>query len=258
MDLTIFIDGGSRGNPGPAAAGVVIRDRADDCPLHEAGYFIGRATNNVAEYKALIKALEVGRQFESPSLHIHSDSELLVKQMTGEYRVRSSDLVPLHAQAQSLLIEVEAWQIRHVPREANRRADELANLAMDRKCDVIVYSSLGQAAASASAMVLPADVPLPAPSSEAVAPPQRPAQPRVGSPRWTAEFIDPPQGPCGARCAAGTVFTFGPGTPEGMCIHAAAVILDEGPLVWNDPQQRQDTTFCPRCRAKIRIERIDE
>ena len=94
--------------------------------------------------------------------------------------------------------------------------------------------------------------------AEAVAPPTRPEPPRRGAPRWIAEFVDPPSGDCRAKCKAGETYRFGPATPEGMCIHAAAVVFDEGPLVWDDPDQRESYTFCPRCKAKIRIERIDE
>ena len=284
MDLLIYIDGGSRGNPGPAAAGVVISDQDSERTLHEGGYFLGRATNNAAEYHGLIRALELTRGFDARRVHINSDSELIVKQITGEYRVKSPDLMPLYEKAQGLLLALGAWQIQHVPREENHRADQLANIALDRKRDVIISSTLagvsgvsGGAVASGvsaegaavslaegtevsaePAVILPPDVPLAEPQWAAVAPPTRPQQPRQVSPRWTAEFVDPPADGCPARCAAGTVYRFGPGAPGGMCIHAAAVVFDEGPLVWDDPKQREDITFCPRCRAKIRIQRTDE
>ena len=280
MDVTIYIDGGSRGNPGPAAAGVVLRDHADDRTLHEGGYFLGRVTNNAAEYGALVKALQLAQELGARCVHVHSDSELVVRQITGEYRVKSADLTPLFEQAQGLLLAFEVWQIRHVPREENTRADQLANIAMDRKRDVIISSTLGRppaaggaadAAASETisgpvptatgaeaAMVLPPDALLPVSDHEAIAPPQRPEQPRAGTPQWTAEILAAPGAECPRRCAVGTVFRFGPGTPEGMCVHAAAVVFDEGPLVWDDPAQREDFTFCPRCRARIRIERTDE
>ena len=274
MDLIIHFDGGSRGNPGPAAAGVVIHDKASDLALHEAGYFLGTATNNVAEYQGLVRALKIATQMGAASLDIHSDSELVVKQITGEYRVKSELLTPLFEQAQGLLLEIEAWQIEYVPRAENSRADQLANLAMDRKRDVVIthISPAGWLTPSPDGQAAESDArPDATPAAElaqamgwdalqknAVAPPTRPVQPRCGSPRWIVEFIVPPSGDCGAKCKAGEVFRFGPATPKGMCIHAAAVVLDEGPLVWDDPKQREAFTFCPRCGAKMRIERIDE
>ena len=274
MDLIVHIDGGSRGNPGPAAAGVVIHDRATDLAMHEGGYFLGQATGNAAEYHGLIRALELATQMGVRRLEIYSDSELIVKQITGEYRVKSPDLMPLFEQAQGLLLAVESWQIQHVPRDENRRADQLVNIALDRKRDVIISgtpadtpaNAPGDAATGRStppapvepALILPPDTPLADAPPAAVAPPSRPVQPRCASPQWTAEFLEAPAGECPSRCTAGTLYRFGPGTPAGMCIHAAAVVFDEGPLVWDDPQQRQDVTFCPRCRAKIRIRRTDE
>ena len=274
MDLIIHFDGGSRGNPGPAAAGVVIHDKASDLALHEAGYFLGTATNNAAEYQGLIRALRLAGQMGAASLDINSDSELVVKQITGEYRVKSEVLTPLFDEAQSLLVEIEVWQIEYVPRSENARADQLANLAMDRKRDVVIthISPAGWLAPSSGGQTAESD---PGPEStppvepaqamgwdalqkNAVAPPTRRAQPRCGSPRWIVEFIVPPSGDCRAKCKVGEVFRFGPATPERMCIHAAAVVLDEGPLVWDDPNQREAFTFCPRCGAKMRIERIDE
>ncbi len=137
MALVVHFDGGARGNPGPAGAGVVIATEAGDC-LHEGGYFLGPMTNNAAEYNALILALRRAAEMPPDQLRLHSDSELLVRQITGEYRVKNPVLQQLHEQAQLLLLKVKSWTIHHVRREHNRRADELANLAMDRETDVIV------------------------------------------------------------------------------------------------------------------------
>lgn len=138
MGLVMHVDGGSRGNPGPAGAGVVISDDAGT-RLHEGAYFLGNQTNNSAEYQALIRGLRRAESLAGRPLHIHSDSELLVRQLIGEYRVKSEALAGLFAQAQTLLLRFGGWQIRHVPRAQNRRADELANIAMDRRRDVIVF-----------------------------------------------------------------------------------------------------------------------
>lgn len=106
--------------------------------LYEAAYFLGRQTNNAAEYLALIQALKQAERYESQSLCVYSDSELLVRQISGQYRVKSPKLAQLYQQVQLLLLKVSTWSIRHLPREENTRADELANLAMDQQRDIVV------------------------------------------------------------------------------------------------------------------------
>jgi len=130
------IDGGSRGNPGPAGAGVVIRAADDGTPLHTGGWFLGRATNNVAEYTALLRGLEAAATLGAKQIEVLSDSELLVRQMRGEYRVKNAGLRPLFEQAQGLAGRFEGFAIRHVRRERNQDADKLANQAMDAKRNV--------------------------------------------------------------------------------------------------------------------------
>jgi ribonuclease HI len=126
---TIHIDGAARGNPGPAAASFVIQPLGE--PAIEAAQTLGTATNNVAEYQALIHALIRAKELSLARLNIHSDSELLVKQMNGEYRVKHPDLIPLYQHAQSLLGSFEQVTISHVRREQNKRADELCNEVLD-------------------------------------------------------------------------------------------------------------------------------
>ncbi|MBK8916084.1 MAG: reverse transcriptase-like protein [Phycisphaerales bacterium] len=150
MGLIVHFDGGARGNPGPAGAGVVICDD-DEKPLFEAGYFLGPLTNNAAEYNALLRSLERIALAPPQPVRLHSDSELLVRQITGEYQVKSPALEQLYMQAQRLLLRISHWSIRHVRRDANRRADQLANLAMDERRDVVVLDRLSPAAPSASA-----------------------------------------------------------------------------------------------------------
>jgi ribonuclease HI len=133
--ITLQFDGGSRGNPGPAGIGVVLR-AADGTPVVTLGRFIGRATNNVAEYKALITALEKARELGARRIRVLGDSELIVKQMRGEYRVKNPDLRALYDEAQDLFKSFPAATIDHNYREENSLADRLANLAMDRKADV--------------------------------------------------------------------------------------------------------------------------
>jgi ribonuclease HI len=124
------IDGASRGNPGPAAYAVVIHDPAGQLVL-ELAKRIGRETNNVAEYYALLAALDYATSQGIGALRIQSDSELLVRQIEGRYRVKSSDLKPLHERASKLIRQLAYFAIEHVPREQNRDADALANLALD-------------------------------------------------------------------------------------------------------------------------------
>src|SRR6476620_3024631 len=128
-------DGGSRGNPGPAGIGVVVR-AADNTPLVTLGRFIGRATNNVAEYRALIIALEEAKKLGATKILIRGDSELIIKQMRGEYRVKHPDMKELYDEAQFLLHQFDEAKIEHNLRHKNELADKLANLAMDRRQDV--------------------------------------------------------------------------------------------------------------------------
>jgi ribonuclease HI len=133
--LTLQFDGGSRGNPGPAGIGVVVT-AADGTPLVTLGRYIGRATNNVAEYRALIIAMEEARKLGAKRIVIRGDSELIIKQMRGEYRVKNPDMKALYEEAQSLITEFEHAKIEHNLRDKNELADQLANLAMDRRVDV--------------------------------------------------------------------------------------------------------------------------
>ncbi len=135
--IIIHTDGGSRGNPGPAAAGFVLTDPAGT-QLQAKGIFIGRATNNVAEYTALVKALESAKQIGAKQVTVFSDSELLVKQVNGEYRVKSEQLRPLFQQARKLLGEFENWKVQHIARDKNKEADKLVNRVLDCRQDIIV------------------------------------------------------------------------------------------------------------------------
>jgi ribonuclease HI len=124
------IDGGSRGNPGPASYGVVIRDGRGEI-VAKLKKYIGRMTNNVAEYYGLIAALDYAESHSVKAIRIESDSELLVKQMRGQYKVKSEDLRPLFERALKMSKAFESFRIEHVYREQNREADALANEALD-------------------------------------------------------------------------------------------------------------------------------
>jgi ribonuclease HI/predicted RNA-binding Zn-ribbon protein involved in translation (DUF1610 family) len=133
--LTLEFDGGSRGNPGPSGIGVVVR-AADGTPLVTLGRFLGKCTNNVAEYRALITAMEEARKLGARKIIIRGDSELIIKQMKGEYRVKHPDMKALYDEAQNLVGKFEQAKIEHNLRHKNELADKLANLAMDRRQDV--------------------------------------------------------------------------------------------------------------------------
>jgi ribonuclease HI len=124
------VDGASRGNPGPASYGVLIR-RPDGTEVLRLKKYLGRTTNNVAEYYALLTALDYALTHGIPKLRVQSDSELLVRQMQGYYKVKSQSLKPLHEQARKLAARLGYFSIEHVPRELNEEADRLANEALD-------------------------------------------------------------------------------------------------------------------------------
>jgi len=126
------IDGGSRGNPGPAAWGVAFLDDQGGCPEGHAGT-LGRATNNVAEYQALIEALRLAEASGARNVEIFADSELIVRQVRGLYRVKHPDLKPLLGEAMRRIRGFDAFRIEHVPRERNKQADMLVNMALNRE-----------------------------------------------------------------------------------------------------------------------------
>ena len=123
-------DGGSRGNPGPAAWGVVVLDPEGRAVEGFAGA-IGRATNNVAEYTGLLEALSLALARKADDVELLADSELVVKQVRGEYKVRHPDLIPLHAEAVRRIARLRRFKIGHVPREKNKDADKLVNRALN-------------------------------------------------------------------------------------------------------------------------------
>lgn len=133
--LIVHADGGARGNPGPAAIGAVVVDPSTDPPTVVAtvSETIGVATNNVAEYRAVIAGLEAAAHHGAREVELRADSQLVVRQLEGEYRVKHADLKPLHAQARRLLDGFEATRVLHVPREQNADADALVNAALDRE-----------------------------------------------------------------------------------------------------------------------------
>ena len=128
--LKINVDGASRGNPGRAGIGIVIKDSSGKV-LKEIREFIGNTTNNVAEYRAMLRALEVARDLKGDSLLILTDSEMVANQLNGKYKVKSKDLIHLYDLAKERISSFQKVTIQHVPRNQNKDADNLANLAID-------------------------------------------------------------------------------------------------------------------------------
>jgi ribonuclease HI len=129
--LVVNVDGGARGNPGPAAIAAVLREPGGEL-IDERGETIGRATNNVAEYKALLLGIELAAAQGASEVELVGDSELIVRQVKGEYKVKDATMKELHAQVKRALSDFDNWSIRHVRREHNAEADRLVNEALDR------------------------------------------------------------------------------------------------------------------------------
>jgi ribonuclease HI len=128
--LVVNVDGGARGNPGPAAIAAVVQAPGGEV-IEERGEQIGRATNNVAEYKALLLGIELAAALGTRELELIGDSELIVKQVKGEYKVKDATMRELHAEVKRALLDFERWSIRHVRREHNGDADRLVNETLD-------------------------------------------------------------------------------------------------------------------------------
>jgi ribonuclease HI len=130
VKVVVHVDGGARGNPGPAAAAAVL-SAPDGAVLDEASTFLGEATNNVAEYRGLLLGLERARALGATEVEVVNDSELVAKQVNGEYKVKHAAMKPLHAEALEALKGFATWSIRSVPRAQNADADALVNQALD-------------------------------------------------------------------------------------------------------------------------------
>lgn len=133
-EATLFADGGARGNPGPAASGAVLVD-SEGAVITEIGLYLGTATNNVAEWTALCIGLEAALEHGIRRLAVRLDSELVVKQMNGEYRVKHAGLLPLYKEARELMRKFESVDFAHVRREKNKLADSLVNRVLDAQTE---------------------------------------------------------------------------------------------------------------------------
>jgi ribonuclease HI len=131
VKLVVHVDGGARGNPGPAAAAAVLSDADSGQVVDEATEFLGHTTNNVAEYRGLLLGLARASALGATAVEVINDSELVAKQVNGEYKVKHPDMKALHAEALAALAGFDAWVIRSVPRSKNVDADALVNQALD-------------------------------------------------------------------------------------------------------------------------------
>jgi len=222
--FVLFTDGGSRGNPGPAAAGVVLTD-ADGRTIYAAGHFLGKATNNVAEYRGLLLGIAEAVDRGVRRLKVRSDSELMVRQINGQYKVKSPFLKELYAEALERIEQLEQFGIVHISRQSNLQADQLVNDALDRRMNV------GDAATE-GALPWPPD-------------------------RFTAECTADGCEACPAVVSAGGQWRFDGATPAGLCVHAAAGIL--AAVTAARPGSKTVGARCvkPGCKAAFDV-RIDQ
>ena len=237
-EASLYVDGGARGNPGPAASVYLIKS-ADGRTLRSEGHFIDHATNNVAEYVALVRGLEAAKDLGIKELSIFSDSELMVKQIIGEYKVKNPDLKDLHEQAQMVLLAFDRWRIRHVSRDSNREADRLVNLTIDK-----ALADLGLPAGDESETV--ADRAEVFPLAETG---------HVSVKVMVEVATQPAQGGCPAGLQRGQCFAFGALCPPGMCLDAMQSVLPKVLALQADPTEKGRVVRCqrPGCGAVFRL-----
>jgi probable phosphoglycerate mutase len=229
MPWTAYIDGGSRGNPGPSAAGVQILDDAGRV-IFSGGFFLGQLTNNGAEYNGLLAALDLLARAAASEIEIVSDSELMVRQINGEYKVRAAQLLPLYEEAKQRLKNFSGWKMRHVYREENSQADKLANDAMDARHDVVARDDL-------SLIERP----------EAPAATEPPAAAEPAETQVTVAVLDPPaENACPAKMRRGATFAFAARTPERLCVHACAGLLPQVIALQADPRLSPARAACTK------------
>jgi len=236
MKLKIHTDGGSRGNPGPAGAGVAITDERGR-RIFEAGFFLGRMTNNMAEYHGLLRGLDYAERARASEVLIVSDSELLVRQLNGEYRVKNANLKDLFDEAMAALRRIGKWKVQHVRRDSNHRADELANLAMDAAHDVIEFDGRGD----------------PQPDRAQIN-----HGPHIGAgstadrraTRVTARCIrGSMDSGCPAPCRPGDAIVFEKTVPAGICLTIAPVLLAAVQKAQASPEECNASCPRPTCGA---------
>ncbi len=245
LNLTLHFDGGARGNPGPAAAGVVLRSDGGEALL-EAGYLLGKMTNNQAEYSALLIGVRAANQWGAEQLTIYGDSELLVRQLTGQYRVKSEGLLPLFEDAQQQLRQLQLWRIHHVPRHQNARADELLNRALDTDEDVI------------EVQLRDAPPPLTARRDQATTGAERTGTERESAQRIIVEVVrEATAHACPTSCISGSRFVVEDLLPAGLNLDLATKLLERINILRGLAQRGEKPepamVICSRCGAKLQV-----
>jgi len=236
MEANVYIDGGARGNPGPAGSGYLVKSPGGEVLASES-HFIDHATNNQAEYIALIRALRGAADLGISELNIFSDSELLVRQIIGIYRVKNPALKELFEQAQRALLTFNRWQIRHIPREQNSEADDLVNSAIDEGLRQKTSRERDTARVSGQ--------------SE----PQPPASAAAATMKVLVEVMtegDPEI--CSAGLRKGQCFVFSNVTPGGLCMRAMQDLLPAVAAMQGGQNDRQVVRCTePGCRAVFQL-----
>lgn len=254
--LELYVDGGSRGNPGPAASAYILKEPGGKT-LEAKGLFLGRATNNVAEYTALTQGLTAAKKFEIEELHIFSDSELMVRQIIGEYRVKSPELKDLFYEVQKLLLAFDRWQIKHVRRELNAEADRLVNETLDHPGggEEDEFDAADEFLAEAEEISeteageeIEADV-----DDDVNAETDTEADVKV-----LVEVVSPcGRGVCPAQLQKGQCFVFSGFVPAGLCIHSAQLLLSAVLALRQNlrSQRKPPLVKCPRpgCGATFKL-----
>lgn len=245
--IELYVDGGSRGNPGPAASAYVIKRGSGEI-VKAKGFHLGQATNNVAEYTALLRGLEAVLILDVRELDIFSDSELMVKQLIGEYRVRSEDLMELFEQVQRKLLNFDRWQIKHIRREFNKDADRLVNETLDFGGEIEEPEESLEISEEPSMAKKPAREPARKPKKK-IAP--------VGPRKILAEVVSVSGEPgCENPMQAGQCFVFSQCVPAGLCVHAAMSLLPIVLDMQNDPCEdspREVSCSRPGCSVRFRL-----
>jgi uncharacterized repeat protein (TIGR04076 family) len=248
--IELYVDGGSRGNPGPAASAYVIK-RSSGETVKAKGFHLGHSTNNVAEYTALLRGLEAIMTLGVRELDIYSDSELMVKQIIGEYRVRSQDLMELFEQVQRKLLNFDRWQIKHIRREFNKEADRLVNETLD------FGDEIDEPEESLEISEEPPKPKKAAPKTSKKAKKQTVSAIPVVPRKILAEVItiSGEQG-CENPMQAGQCFVFSQCVPAGLCVHAAMSLLPIVLEMQNDPSAespREVSCSKPGCSVKFKL-----
>jgi uncharacterized repeat protein (TIGR04076 family) len=224
MPWKAFIDGGSRGNPGPAGAGIQISDHTGKV-VFAGGFFLGNTTNNQAEYQSLLKVLDLFEKAGAQDIAVFTDSELMVRQINNQYAVKSKPLKNLYNQAQQKLEAFDQWEVQYIPRSQNRQADKLVNRTLNAGREVIVTDILGLVGRKID----------------------RPKSVSPTGPAIVEVFVlkSPAKQSCPANMKRGQLFIFDKMAPAGFCTHACAAVVEV--VLALQEEKTTDSSMTVRC-----------